>query len=278
VTELFLYLFGPDYRVRCLSRVYTDGNSSPIPKRGIFLVAPQAELPSLSRPNCCKMGFLRKSLYTVVGVPAALLGAEYVYTRKCKEVPPTDRLPKYSPLAARTVAENKARKDRFERIVSVSELTDRIGPVDDVTLSRRLARQIWLSWAYLPQLKLFERLEKSSKLPDANLSRQDIASGDLVPGFDVSQHLVLSDIVGSFIQFNPRVTDWKTFDGPAGIFAVDVYRRNGNVVFGIEGVSVGIPAEGKMLLSQRAFWVAHQIYSRILLEAVVRRILRGKGE
>jgi hypothetical protein len=224
------------------------------------------------------MGFLRKALFTIVGVPAAALGAEHFYTIRCREVEPTDRLPKYSALVTRRLAENKARLDRFERVVPLSSLTASIGMVDDATLSRRLAKQVWLTRMYAPQRKICERVFKDKQAPDANLTYSEIERSKVKPGLDVSQHMLLSNIVGTYIQFEPVIPPGEDFHGPGGVVCFDVERRGENMVFAIECATIGIASKGSMPFAHKLMFFFHQAYARTLLEGAVQRILKGAGE
>ena len=225
------------------------------------------------------MGFIRKTLWTILGVPAAALGAEYFYTIKVREAETTDRLPKYSTLAAHRLAENKARIDRFERVIPLSSLTASIGPdVDENSLARRLAKQVWLTSMYAPQRKLCERVFKDKQEPGANLTYKELEKAKVEPGFDVSQHLYVSDIVGTYVQFVPKVPPEVDFHGPGGVVCFDVQRRGENMVFAIESATIGIAAQGPMPFADTLMFFAHQMYSRLLLESAVHRILKGGGE
>jgi hypothetical protein len=224
------------------------------------------------------MGFLRKTLYTIVGLPTLALGAEYFYTIKCVEVGHTDRLIKRCPLVARRVAENKARFDRFERAVPIASLKVAGADLDEQSLSRRLAKQIWLSEAYTPQRVISEKIFKDHKEPDANLTTEELKNGKIKLGYDVSQHLYVSDISGSYIQFEPRVPADVDFPGPGGTVCVDVTRQGENVVFALECASIGISTTGPLSPGDRLQFELHKIYARLLLESGVRRVLHGGGE
>jgi hypothetical protein len=224
------------------------------------------------------MGFLRKTLYTIVGLPAAALGAEYFYTGKCHEVPPTDRLPTHSPLVTKRMAENKARLDRFERVVPLSSLVASSKSTDEVTLSRQLAKQMWLTRAYAPQRKLCERIFKAHQEEGCNLTAEEIKAAKIQPGFDVSQHLYVSDVVGSYVQFVPRVPPEVDFQGPGGVVSVDVHKRGENMVFAIESATVGIKTTGDLSPMDAVQFFLHKVYARLLLEEGVRRVLHGEGE
>jgi hypothetical protein len=224
------------------------------------------------------MGFLRKTLYTIIGLPTAAIGAEYFYTVKCKEVPPTTRLPTHSPLIAKRIAENKARLDRFERVVPLSSLIASKTSTDEVVLSRQLAKQMWLTWSYAPQRKLCERIFQKQQEQGCNLTVEEIKRAKVQPGFDVSQHLYVSDIVGTYVQFVPRVPSEMDFQGPGGVVCFDVQRRGENMVFAIESGSVGIKTVGDLAPMDALQLYLHKVYSRLLLEGAVRRILHGEGE
>jgi len=224
------------------------------------------------------MGFLRKTLYTIIGLPTIALGAEHFYTIKCVDVDHTDRLIKHCPLVARRVAENKAKFDRFERVVPLASLKVAVTDVDERSLSRQLAKQLWLSAAYAPQRALCERLFKDHQEPGANLTKEELKKEKIKLGYDVSQHLYISDIAGSYIQFEPKVPAGVDFQGPGGTVCVDVTRRGENIVFAIESASIGIPTTGPMSPSERLQFELHKIYARLLLESAVRRVLHGEGE
>jgi hypothetical protein len=224
------------------------------------------------------MGFIRKTLWTIVGVPAAALGAEYFYTIKVRETEVTDRLPKYSTLAARRLAENKAALDRFERVVPLSSLTASIGDVDENTLARRLAKQVWLTRMYTPQRKICERVFKDKREPDANLTYEEIKRAKIQPGFDISQHMFISDIVGTYIQFVPKVPPAVDFHGPGGVVCFDVEKRGDNVVFAIESATIGVAQTGPRPIVDHLIVWGHRLYAQVLLESAVRRILKGEGE
>ena len=224
------------------------------------------------------MGFLRKTLYTIVGLPTLALSAEYFYTIKCVEVDHTDTLIKRCPLVARRVAENKAKFDRFERVVPIASLNVAGADVDEQSLARRFAKQMWLSAAYAPQRVIFEKIFKDHQEPGANLTTEELEKGKIKLGYDVSQHLYVSDISGSYIQFEPKVPAGVDFEGPGGTVSVDVMRRGENIVFAIESSSIGIPTTGPMSPGDRLQFELHKIYARLLLENGVRRVLHGGGE
>lgn len=97
------------------------------------------------------MSFLRKTFYTIIGLPTTALVAEHFYTIKCVHVDPTDRLPKFSALTTRRMADNLARLDRFERVVPITSLKASTDNLDEASLARKLAKQIWLTKVYAPQ-------------------------------------------------------------------------------------------------------------------------------
>ena len=194
------------------------------------------------------------------------------------EVDHTDRLIKRCPLVARRLAENKAKFDRFERVVPLASLKVAVSDLDDQSLSRRLAKQVWLSAAYAPQRIICERVFKNHQEPGANLTKEELKNGKVKLGYDVSQHLYISDISGSYIQFEPKVPADVDFQGPGGTVCVDVARRGENVVFAMESASIGIPTTGPMSPSERLQFELHKIYARLLLESGVRRVLHGEGE
>jgi hypothetical protein len=224
------------------------------------------------------MGLLRKTVYTIIGLPTIALGAEYFYTVKCVEVEPTDRLPKYSSLVSRRLAENAVRLDRFERVVPLVSLKASVNSVDEATLSRQLAKQIWLTRAYSLQRVICEQIHKSKRDPDANLTEIEIQATKVQVGFDVSQHFIVDNIVGSYIQFTPKLPPSVDFHGPGGLVCVDVYQRGENIIFGIECATIGMNTRGALSPIEKLHFWLHQIYGRLLLEGGVRRILNGMGE
>jgi hypothetical protein len=224
------------------------------------------------------MGFLRKTLYTIIGLPSAAIGVEYFYTIKCVEVDPTDRLIQHSPLIATRISQNKARLDRFERIVPLSSLTATSKTLDEPTLARQLAKQVWLTRVYVPQRALSERIFKKEQEKGANLTVEEIKRAKVEPGFDVSQHLFVSDIVGSYIQFQSKIPPGVDFQGPGGVISFDVSRRGEDVVFGMECASVGLATKGSMPLADWLQFYLHKMYARLLLEGGVQRVLQGGGE
>ena len=222
-------------------------------------------------------------MYTIILVPSSLLAAEYLYTIKCKETPPTDRPLKYSSLTTKRYSENKAYLDRFERsapITSLKAAIPNIDPsnIDEQSLARRLAKQIWLTTWYQPQRYICERVFKPIQEVDANLTVSEIEQAKVQVGMDVSQHLVVDKIVGGYVQYTPRIPDGVDFQGPGGVVTFDVERRGDNVVFGIECASVGIPQHGRVGWADWTQIYLHKIYSRLLLEGAVRRVLHGEGE
>jgi hypothetical protein len=224
------------------------------------------------------MGFLRKTLYTIIGLPTAAIGAEYFYTIKCIEVDPTDRLIQHSPLIATRISQNNARLDRIERVVPLSSLTATSKTVDESALARQLAKQVWLSAAYAPQRAICEQVFKKEQEKGANLTVDEIKRAKVEAGFDVSQHLFVSDILGSYIQFVPKIPDGVDFQGPGGVVSFDVSRRGEDVVFAIECASVGLATQGSMPVGDWLQFYLHKMYARLLLEAGVRRVLHGEGE
>ena len=224
------------------------------------------------------MGFLRKTVLTIVGLPATALGAEHFYTIKCHDVAPTNRLPTHSPLVVKRMAEDKARLDRFERVVPLSSLTPSSTSTDEVTLSRQLAKQMWLTWAYAPQRLICERIFKKSQEKGCNLTIDEIKRAKIQPGFDVSQHLYVSDIVGTYVQFVPRVPPEVDFQGPGGVVCVDVHRRGDDMVFARESATIGIKTAGRLSPMDALQFYLHKVYARLLLEGAIRRILHGEGE
>lgn len=224
------------------------------------------------------MGFLQKTLYTIIGLPTIALVAEYFYTIKCVEVDPTDRLPKYSSLVSRRLAENAARLDRFERVVPLPSLKSSVGSIDEITLSRQFAKQIWLTPAYTPQRLICEQVFKSKRDPNANLTKNEIEKAKVQIGFNVSQFFLVDNIIGSYVQFTPNVPPSVDFRGPGGLVCVDVCQRGESIVFGIECATVGLNTRGTLPPTERLHFWLHQMYCRLLLEGGVRRILRGTEE
>jgi len=176
------------------------------------------------------------------------------------------------------MAENKARLDRFERVVPLSSLVASSKSTDEVTLSRQLAKQMWLTRAYAPQRKLCERIFKAHQEEGCNLTAEEIKAAKIQPGFDVSQHLYVSDVVGSYVQFVPRVPPEVDFQGPGGVVSVDVHKRGENMVFAIESATVGIKTTGDLSPMDAVQFFLHKVYARLLLEEGVRRVLHGEGE
>jgi hypothetical protein len=224
------------------------------------------------------MGFLRKTFYTLIGLPAAALGAEYFYTIKCVETDPTDRLLKKSPLIARRVAENNARFDRYERVVPIASLKVGVGDIDEPTLARRMAKQMWLSTVYVPQRAICERAFKAHKEPGVNLTEEELRTGKIQTGYDVSQHIVVTSVDGAFVQFEPRVPSGVDFKGMGGASILSVAKKGENVVFVMENASIGFPTTGSMSPGMWIFFELHKMYARLLLESSVRRVLHGEGE
>jgi hypothetical protein len=224
------------------------------------------------------MGFLRKTFYTIIGLPTGALLAEHFYTIKCVRADPTDRLPKFSPLVTRRMAENLAFFDRFERSVPITSLKAGTDNLDEATLARKLAKQIWLTKAYAPQKALAEYIFRNDKTPNANLSTAELEKAKIEAGMDVSNHLVLSEISGAYVQFEPKVPPEVDFMGPGGLVCVDVERRGENMVFSMECASIGVPTTGSLKPGEWLQVYLHLVYARLLLEGGVRRILHGGGE
>jgi hypothetical protein len=224
------------------------------------------------------MGFLRKTFYTIVGIPIAAIAAEYFYTMKCREIEPTNRLIENCPLVARKLSQSITRLDRFERSVPLASLKACTDSIDETTLSRRFAKQIWLSRSYRVQQKICERVFKDKKEVAANLTLEEIERAKIQVGTDISQHLVLSAIKGSYIQFEPKVPKGVDFAGPGGVVCVDVSRRGENRVFAIECATIPMNTGGHLELNNRVLFYLHQVYARCLLEEGVTRVLHGGGE
>lgn len=94
---------------------------------------------------------------------------------------------------------------------------------------------------------------------------------------DVSNRLILSEISGSYVQFEPKLLPGVDFYGPGGVVSVDVSRRGENFVFAMECASIGIPT-GTLKPGEWLLLSLHEVYARLLLEGGVRRILYGGGE
>ena len=107
---------------------------------------------------------------------------------------------------------------------------------------------------------------------------EEIKRARIQPGFDVSQHLYVSDIVGTYVQFVPRVPPGVDFQGPGGVVCVDVHKRGEDMVFAIESATIGIKATGHLPPMDALQFYLHKVYARLLLEGAVRRILHGEGE
>src|SRR5579859_2844580 len=224
------------------------------------------------------MGFLRKTFYTVIGAPALFVAGEHFYTIKCVEVEPSDRMAKYSPLIARRLAEGTVRFDRYERVVPITSVAASIGNVDEVTLSRRLAKQVWLTGIYTPQRKICEKIEGKHRNPNSNLTYEELEKAKIEEKVDVSEHMTCQKIDGTYLQFDPIVPVDVDFKGPGGAVAFEVTRRGENIVFGMEGASIGLKTTGTLAGGDWLQFVLHKMYARLLLTQAVDRVLQGGGE
>jgi hypothetical protein len=227
------------------------------------------------------MGLLRKAFYAIIGIPAAAIAAEYFYTIKCVETEPRDidRLVKYSPLVKKKISDNAARLCRVERVVPIATLQTRTDNLDEESLSRKLAKQIWLTGSYRPQQIICERAFKNIKEPASNLTYEELKNAPIRLGTDISQFLVLSAMEGGFVQFEPKVPkDQEDFKGPGGPVCVDVSRRGGSIVFALETATIPLKTVGQLELKDRFVFHLHQMYLRLLLEGGVRRVIRGGNE
>jgi hypothetical protein len=90
--------------------------------------------------------------------------------------------------------------------------------------------------------------------------------------------MYIGDIDGAYVQFDPIIPPGTDFQGPGGMVTVDVARRGENIVFAMESASVGLKTKGSMPPMDMLQFYLHKMYSRLLLEEAVRRVLEGKGE
>lgn len=224
------------------------------------------------------MGFLRKTFYTLLAIPPVAMAAEHFYTRNCVLVDLKGNVLHNSPLIAKRTSENLARFDRYERVVPLTSLVASIGPVSETSLVHRIAKQVWLTRAYAPQRVICHQIFKSKQAPGANLTVDELERAKLEVGYDVLQHLVLTRMEGTEVQFDPIIPPGVEFYGPGGVIVFDVERRGENMVFGIECASVGLKTEGRMKPMDELQFFLHKMYARLLLEDAVRRVLEGKGE
>ena len=81
---------------------------------------------------------------------------------------------KHCPLVAQGLAENATRLDRYERIVPLTSLKVSVSSLDDQSLSRQFAKQIWLTRAYFPQRAICEKIFQSKKEADSNLTAEEL--------------------------------------------------------------------------------------------------------
>jgi len=92
------------------------------------------------------------------------------------------------------MVENIAKVDRYEH-VPFSSLKIGTDTIDDTSLVKNFAKQIWLTNAYAIQRKHCGMIFKNKRELNANLTFDELKGAKVAVGMDVSQHLFVGKIV-----------------------------------------------------------------------------------